>query len=135
MPPLRIAPGVAAQMGAQKMGYFSRAEFRTGLSELGASSLAQLRKVLPTLATEVRPARQRGPPPPHPPARPAHFIAAAQPAVCCLDSLERKLFPSESQPWCPADLALPAPAQAPRRCGTRTRWSSSTTSPSASALR
>lgn len=51
-------------MGAQKMGYFSRAEFRTGLSELGASSLAQLRKVLPTLATEVRPARQRGPPPP-----------------------------------------------------------------------
>lgn len=81
------------------------------------------------------PCKAAGAPPPHPPARPAHFIAAAQPAVCCLDSLERKLFPSESQPWCPADFALPAPAQAPRRCGTRTRWSSSTTSPSASALR
>lgn len=45
---------VAVQMGAQKMGYFSRAEFSTGLSELGATSVAQLRKVLPSLASEVR---------------------------------------------------------------------------------
>ncbi len=45
---------VALQMGAQKMGYFSRAEFSTGLSELGATSVAQLRKVLPSLASEVR---------------------------------------------------------------------------------
>lgn len=50
----RLVLLLAWKMGAQKMGYFSRAEFRTGLSELGASSLAQLRKVLPTLATEVR---------------------------------------------------------------------------------
>ena len=53
-------PTAALQMGAQKLGYFSRAEFRAGLSELGATSVAQLRKALPTLATEVRrPAGQR----------------------------------------------------------------------------
>ncbi|KAL4430988.1 hypothetical protein ABPG75_006244 [Micractinium tetrahymenae] len=50
----RLVLLLAWKMGAQKMGYFSRAEFKAGLSELGATSVAQLRKALPTLATEVR---------------------------------------------------------------------------------
>lgn len=36
------------------MGYFSRQEFRDGLSELGAITIAQLRKVLPRLPLEVQ---------------------------------------------------------------------------------
>jgi hypothetical protein len=41
-------------MGAQRMGYFSRAEFKSGLAEVGAVTIAQLRKVLPTLSAELR---------------------------------------------------------------------------------
>ncbi|KAL4426820.1 hypothetical protein ABPG77_006606 [Micractinium sp. CCAP 211/92] len=50
----RLVLLLAWKMGAQRMGYFSRAEFGAGLSELGATSVAQLRKVLPSLASEVR---------------------------------------------------------------------------------
>ena len=42
------------QMGAQKMGYFTRSEFKCGLSELGATTVAQLKKALPSLAAEVQ---------------------------------------------------------------------------------
>lgn len=37
-------------MGAQRMGFFTRAEFKQGLAECGATSVAQLRKALPRLA-------------------------------------------------------------------------------------
>ncbi len=40
-------------MGAQKMGYFSRSEFKSGLTELGATTIPQLRKALPNLRIEV----------------------------------------------------------------------------------
>jgi hypothetical protein len=40
-------------MGAQKMGFFTRAEFKGGLAELGATTLAQLRRLLPTLSAEL----------------------------------------------------------------------------------
>ena len=40
-------------MGAAQMGFFSRAEFKHGLSELGATTVAQLRKALPGLAADA----------------------------------------------------------------------------------
>ncbi len=46
-------PSFWLQMGAQKMGYFSRSEFKLGLTELGATTIPQLRKVLPNLQVEV----------------------------------------------------------------------------------
>ncbi|KAL4859445.1 DCN1-like protein 2 [Chlorella vulgaris] len=45
---------LAWKMGAKRMGYFSRQEFRDGLSDLGAITIAQLRKVLPRLPLEVQ---------------------------------------------------------------------------------
>lgn len=43
-------PNPLSQMGAQRMGFFTRAEFKQGLTECGATSVAQLRKALPRLA-------------------------------------------------------------------------------------
>lgn len=41
-------------MGAQKMGYFSRGEFTSGFAALGANSIAQIKKALPSLEAAVR---------------------------------------------------------------------------------
>lgn len=50
-PPKPLFP--TCQMGAQKMGFFTRAEFKGGLAELGVTTLVQLRKLLPTLSSEL----------------------------------------------------------------------------------
>lgn len=50
----RLVLLLAWKMGAQKMGYFTRSEFKCGLSELGATTVAQLKKALPSLAAEVQ---------------------------------------------------------------------------------
>jgi hypothetical protein len=42
-------PPCPPQMGAKRMGYFSREEFKSGLMSLGCSSLPQLKKALPGL--------------------------------------------------------------------------------------
>ncbi|PSC73760.1 DCN1 4 [Micractinium conductrix] len=50
----RLVLLLAWKMGAVKMGFFSREEFKAGLSELGVTAMAALRKALPGLAGEVR---------------------------------------------------------------------------------